>query len=142
MTQYATCELPASENRPYNIGNKAPPAIPMIRSAEPLAVYLPKPCKASGQIDGQTRALASPSIARNITVLGTRGTPAQPNKVCEMPVSVAEPKATPAVNKMPLTADRSKAFFCERYLGKLPGPSLILHRYYYRSLRDPSLHYL
>lgn len=45
----------------------APPAIPIISSAEPVLVNRPKPLMANGQMAGHINALAKPSRAINST---------------------------------------------------------------------------
>ena len=85
--------------------------MPIISRADPLAVYLPKPSKANGQIEGQTKALAKPSKAKNITEFGTAGAPLQVTSISERLVFVFELRATPMVNTRPLTAQKTKAFF-------------------------------
>lgn len=45
-------------SEPYNIGSKAPPAIAMMSSADPVFVWRPKPKMASGKIAGHISELA------------------------------------------------------------------------------------
>ena len=67
--------------KPQDTGPKAPPAIPIINSAEPVLVNLPMPDKASGHTAGQTIALAKPRKAIINNVSGSATPPKGTNTI-------------------------------------------------------------
>ena len=63
MVTNAACGPHWVASRAYICGIMAPPAIPMIRMADPIFVNFPSPSMARGKIAGHIRAFANPRRA-------------------------------------------------------------------------------
>lgn len=88
-----------STSKPYNGGNTAAPAMPITSNDEPILVNLPNPDNASGHIAGHMSELANPKSAMQPidTYFGVN--------------------SANTVKIVPSTAEYTRAFCCDIYLG-------------------------
>ena len=84
----------------------APPAIPIIKSADPDLVNFPKSAIANGQMAGHMIAFASPSNAMQATLV------------------YPDVRITAIVNSIPKIAENSSALLCEMILGMVMIPRI------------------
>ena len=92
------------------IGIKAPPAIPMIKIAEPLGVNRPKSARARGHKVGHTMAFAKPKRAMRAIESGTVAIPDQPHNIVATNVASFDESKSKVVIAKPASALTRSAF--------------------------------
>jgi len=123
MTIYAPCApRPATLPKPINNGPSAPPAIPIISKPDAVPVKRPKPAKASGQIAGQTIALAKPNNAMHKRGSGNSGPPNGTNNKFEIMNESLLPSTTSNTVIIPAIPDINNAvcWLIKRGIVKIP----------------------